>query len=240
MNATLTALLGSLLAMLTSKKFIAALVAIVVCLAGNLLGVDKAMIDRAYAALLVYVGAQGFADVGKGAVQSSAGKLAADGSPPVAGVASAFGRAIGGASLVLLIAAGAVLASSQPGCATTTGHAASAGISTAFDCEVAHFDEQLLADAKVFARAKVDQWLAGGARPSSAQIRADLAPVRSDLMKCAVAGAVVAALALLPAPATASRSLSVSPTAPELREAYEQARVELGWRSVRLPGGATI
>jgi len=57
-----------LLDLFTSKKFLAALTAIIVYIAGRFgFDVDTAVLDRIYAALLVYVGAQGIADTGKSA-----------------------------------------------------------------------------------------------------------------------------------------------------------------------------
>jgi hypothetical protein len=67
-----------LLDLFTSKKFLAALTAMVVYIAGRFgFDVDTAVLDRIYAALLVYIGAQGIADSGKGAAQVTAAAAAA-------------------------------------------------------------------------------------------------------------------------------------------------------------------
>lgn len=59
-----------LIDLFTSKKFLAALAAIIIYAAGRFgFAVDPATLDHIFAALLVYVGAQGVADVGKGAAQ---------------------------------------------------------------------------------------------------------------------------------------------------------------------------
>jgi hypothetical protein len=59
---------ATLLELLTSKKFLATVTAVVVYVAGRWgFDVDTAALDRIFAALLVYVGAQGAADVGKSA-----------------------------------------------------------------------------------------------------------------------------------------------------------------------------
>lgn len=64
---------STLLELLTSKKFIAAVSATIVVIAGRYgFDVDTTVLDRIYAALLVYVGAQGAADVGKSAAQIKA------------------------------------------------------------------------------------------------------------------------------------------------------------------------
>lgn len=61
---------ATLIDLFTSKKFLAALTAVVVYAAGRFgFDVDTAVLDRILAAFLVYVGAQGVADVGKGAAQ---------------------------------------------------------------------------------------------------------------------------------------------------------------------------
>lgn len=63
-------MLGAIRGMLSSKKFIAALVAIVVYVGGRFgLDLDPAAVGHAFLALLAYVGAQGIADVGKEAAR---------------------------------------------------------------------------------------------------------------------------------------------------------------------------
>ena len=57
----------------TSKKFLAALSAVILYLTGRFgFQLDPAALDRIFAALLVYVGAQGVADVGKSAAAINA------------------------------------------------------------------------------------------------------------------------------------------------------------------------
>lgn len=138
----------------------------------------------------------------------------------------------------LLTAAIAVLLC---GCATT-GPATAAGVIASIDCEAAHLDEDVLADARIFADAKVEQWLAGGARPSAAKIRADLAPVRSNLMRCAVAGAVAAAIELATSshPPAEKSVLAQAQAEIGLREAFGEARRKLGWGTIRLRDGEVI
>jgi len=72
----------TLLDLVTSKKFLTALTAIIVYVAGRSgFDVDTAVLDRIYAALLVYVGAQGIADNGKSAAQVAAGAAVASAGP---------------------------------------------------------------------------------------------------------------------------------------------------------------
>jgi hypothetical protein len=71
-----------LLDLVTSKKFLMALTAIIVYVAGRSgFDVDTTVLDRIYAALLVYVGAQGIADNGKSAAQVAAGVAVASAGP---------------------------------------------------------------------------------------------------------------------------------------------------------------
>lgn len=65
----------------TSKKFLAALTAVLVYVAGRFgFDVDTAVLDRILAALLVYIGAQGIADHGKSAELARAGTYGTFGS----------------------------------------------------------------------------------------------------------------------------------------------------------------
>jgi hypothetical protein len=62
---------ATLIELLTSKKFLAALAAIIVYVAGHFgLDIQPAALDPIWQVLVVYVGAQGLADIGKGAKQA--------------------------------------------------------------------------------------------------------------------------------------------------------------------------
>jgi hypothetical protein len=74
--------------LLTSKKFLAALTAIVVYIAGRFgFDVDTTVLDHIFTALLVYTGAQGVADMGKPAALATA-RAAASGPDSKIGGAS--------------------------------------------------------------------------------------------------------------------------------------------------------
>lgn len=82
--SSLSATLGDLLA---SKKFLATLAAGLVAWTAPIaqrlgLHVDQDTLDRAFLALLAYVGAQGLADFGKGATQVNATVRGAKATPP--------------------------------------------------------------------------------------------------------------------------------------------------------------
>lgn len=65
---------ATLIELLTSKKFLAALAAIIVYVAGHFgLDIQPAALDPIWQVLVVYVGAQGLADIGKSAKQASPG-----------------------------------------------------------------------------------------------------------------------------------------------------------------------
>lgn len=71
-----------LLDLFASKKFLTALTAIIVYIAGRFgFDVDTSVLDRIFAALLVYIGAQGIADNGKSAAQITASAAAASATP---------------------------------------------------------------------------------------------------------------------------------------------------------------
>lgn len=102
----------------TSKKFLAALTAVIVYVAGRFgFDVDTAVLDRIFAAFLVYVGAQGVADVGKGAAQvqeqATAARIASFGAPPAgleSGAVLRQAAPLGALALMLGLAAGSQLA----------------------------------------------------------------------------------------------------------------------------------
>jgi hypothetical protein len=96
---------SALFDLFTSKKFLTALTAIIVYVAGRFgFDVDTTVLDRIYGALLVYVGAQGIADNGKSAAQvTAAAAAAAVGTPAsTAPVVRPAGGGVAGAALVAL------------------------------------------------------------------------------------------------------------------------------------------
>lgn len=142
-----------------------------------------------------------------------------------------------GIPLALLL----ILGLSQACTQTQAGQAVSAGVVAAFDCE-ASLDPATMADAKNFAEAKVQAWL--GTAPVSlatlkAKILADLAPVKSNLGRCAIAGAlaVIAAIATpTPTSGTATSALVAGPDPVGVRAVFSSAARELGWAPVKVGG----
>lgn len=126
---------------------------------------------------------------------------------------------------------------------TQARQTAAVGVVSALDCEAAHLDAQAFADARTFAEAKVMQWLGGAAAPDSAKIRADLAPIKSDLGRCAIAAALAAATVLIkPVTPEAAISALASPTAAPaaVRAQFEIGARLAGWPPVQLAGGDVL
>jgi hypothetical protein len=189
----------ALLDLVTSKKFLAAVTAIAIYIAGRFgFDLDTTVLDRIYAALLVYVGAQGIADAGKAAAAIAAASaarpatVAASAAPPVAGgltgVAGVAGVA-GAAVLALAVIGGAALTACGPRTGAV-GHAV-------WDCTAPERAELVsvltpVLDSLIVAAASAD-----GSKIDLAPIRAALtrANLESDagvLLSCAVATAFAA------------------------------------------------
>ena len=127
------------------------------------------------------------------------------------------------------------------GCtATRARQTASVGVVAALDCEAAHLDAQMLADATTLASAEVQRWIGGGKAASTDAIKADLAPIKSDLGRCAITAALAAATVLVTStPGTAVSALAVGdPMA--TRAAFSVAARVLGWAPVRLADGSVL
>lgn len=132
------------------------------------------------------------------------------------------------------------------GCArgSTARQATAAGVVAALDCELLHVDGDVMADARLFADAKVQGWISG-VKPGDtaaleAKIAADLKPIRSDVGHCAIGGALAAATAVVTQqPGTAVSALSASDPV-QLRAAFAVAARAAGWAPVKVAGGAVI
>jgi hypothetical protein len=158
-------------------------------------------------------------------------------SAPKRGSEAGFARM----DLVFAIPAMLILAAGVWACASTLRSAAT-GTVAILDCEAANLNAQDLADATKLAEAEVQHWLAAGAAASTAAIKADLAPFKTDLSKCALAGALAAATsALTPSsqPGVAAQGLTDADPG-QLRVSFSASARQLGWPSVRLAGGPTL
>lgn len=141
----------TLIELFTSKKFLAALTAIIVYLAGRFgFDVDTAALDRIYAALLAYVGAQAIADHGKSAAQlktaalqpARSGRLVAsvELADPERTASSSLAldslRRGGGAPLLLVLLLGLCAGVMLPACSWTRAELRAGG-SALIDCAAA-------------------------------------------------------------------------------------------------------
>jgi hypothetical protein len=112
----------ALIELLTSKKFLAASAAVLIYVVGRSgLAIDPDTLDRIFAALMVYVGAQGIADVGKGAAVVNAAAKAQ--LPPVTlGIAPPppFEGSSTGIPGILILALVVGMTAMTPACAGST------------------------------------------------------------------------------------------------------------------------
>lgn len=126
--------------------------------------------------------------------------------------------------VVVLVAVFAMTA-----CSGSAGQRAPAGVKAFLDCETPHVDAAMLADAKALATAAASKWISGSGTIDAAGLRADAAPLKTDLLRCAfdaAMAALVTAVSATPgAPASSARAVdSVQVTA-----AWSSARAQLGW-----------
>lgn len=149
-------------------------------------------------------------------------------------------------SVMLMIAAAGVALCAAAGCTKAQARqTASAGAVAALDCESVHLDAKLEADLRALADAEVQHWIAGGASASTDAIEADLAPIRSDLGRCAIAAALAAATTLIapPAPVAGTAVSALSAAGPDpavVRDRFRIAARALGWAPVRIVGGDVL
>src|SRR6188474_2050121 len=144
----------ALLELFQSKKFLAACTAVIVYIAGRFgFDVDTAALDHVYAALLIYVGAQGLCDVGKSAALARAKSASTadeepepSSSPPSDGSGSV-------AMLMLAILAMGAIGTLATACETVRVRGA-AGAGAFIDCE-ADGIKQALPDLIPLARSAV-------------------------------------------------------------------------------------
>lgn len=222
--------------LITSKKFIATIVAIVVCVGGKIgLDLDPELLSQIFTALLVYVGAQGIADMGKSAAQAKAVSDNASTSTDLQAALKRMATRIP-TSLIAVVGAVALLqASCAPG-PSVGKPTLTTSLGAFLDCESVHLDDDAVADVRAFADDKVKEWSAGGARPSSAEVRELLSRLHSDLGRCAIAGAVAAATSIWKARASASATSESS----DLRGTFVDAARGLGWGPIRLRDGTIL
>lgn len=209
----------TLIDLITSKKFIAAISAIVIYVGGRFgTTIDPTVLDHIWQALLVYVGAQGIADIGKGAAQVQSPKPS-----------SAPGGQAGRISLTMLLALGVLSAAIGGavliGC-STAGQRAVSGIEAGVSCEEPNL-KAAAADLIPLALAELEHWISGSGQVDTTGLKADLAKIKSSAAQCAIDAAV--AILTTPMPAKPGAPASAAMPVGDLRGAYAGIRAELGW-----------
>lgn len=150
----------------------------------------------------------------------------------------------GTAVMFALLLLGALVAPALTACATTK-HAVAEGSAAFLECESAHLDAAALADAKAMASAELRHLLTGS-KLDTAALKADLAPLKSDLARCGWAAAIAAIGALFPQPSDPEGGVAVSALAaagPDPAQVRDQARLvmrDLGWPRIKAPGGPVL
>lgn len=123
------------------------------------------------------------------------------------------------------------------GMASCAARQRTSDVVTAFlECEAAELPADTLRDATALAISAISKWISGSGAIDTAGLVGDLAALKTNLGRCAMAAAVVA-WAGAPKPsaeAPMAAALAVDPAA--LRRAFTLARTEAGWPAVKIAG----
>lgn len=229
-------MLAALKDLFASKKFLAALTAVIVYVGGRFgFDVDPTILDRIFGALLVYIGAQGMADVGKSAALVARAQVVRAGGE----VPSLVRTGSAGAPIVLSLFLIGVGAMQLNGCSSLRSRSA-AGVQAVLDCEAPGIKASAAELAPLFEQALLAAIRGDGSVDTTA-LRNGASVIKTDLARCALAAAV--AVISTPDPTTTSaprNMLSARPPTPDpavLREAFIAMRVELGWAPMLVSGG---
>jgi hypothetical protein len=152
---------------------------------------------------------------------------------PVSEPRSADGKFGAGTTMIALFLLGMV--ATQPACSGTTGQRAANGTGAFLDCQSPNIDLGLLTEAKGVTKSALMKWFSGAGHVDTAGLKSEAAPLKSDLMRCAFDAAVAAWMT--PAKPSAIMAAGLEVDADELRAAYAQTRVELGWPVMKAAGG---
>jgi len=156
--------------------------------------------------------------------------------PPTVTATASRGTPTAATLAVLLLAGGVAM---QPACSSWRART-TAGVSAFIDCESPHIDAQLLADATALSKVAVMAAISGDGHADTAQLKADAAPLKSDLLRCGFAAAVAALATPVPKQPGAPAAAGVEVDGVQLRAAFAGARGELGWAPVKLAGGTVL
>lgn len=123
-----------------------------------------------------------------------------------------------------------LLAGPQVACSASAKGKEAAAAGAFLNCEAGQFPASTLGDATTLAIQVIVHEISGGGAVDANRLRADAAPLKSNLLQCAW-DAAVAALTAPPAPAKpgAPAAAAMAIDRDQLRAAWEDVRLELGW-----------
>jgi len=109
------------------------------------------------------------------------------------------------------------------------------GVGAFLDCAAANLPPDTLADATALASSELRHLISGSGMVDVA-LKADMTPLKTDLLRCAFTGAIAA----LEEPTTPSRDAFLVAKAGLARDAFLVAKAELGWGTVKPIGGGMM
>ena len=113
----------------------------------------------------------------------------------------------------------------------------SAGVSAFLDCEGEHIDAGLLSEAKAVSKSAISRWVSGDGHVDTAGLKAEAAPLKSDLMRCGFAAAIAALATPVAAQPGAPAAAGLEVDGAGLRSAFIAVRSDLGWAPLRVGNG---
>lgn len=157
-------------------------------------------------------------------------------SPPSSGPPTRAAGAVLSVLTVITVIVGGGLAAS---CAAARQRGGAA-VGAFLDCEAADIPPAMLKDATDLATQAVRNVISGSGSIDASQLKADAALLRSDLGKCALAGAIAAIATPVPTTPGAPAADPLEVDGAALRGAFARVRGDLGWAPVRLADGQVL
>jgi len=105
------------------------------------------------------------------------------------------------------------------------------GIGAFLDCEAAGLPQDTLADMTALASDEARHLISGTGEVDISRLKEDMAPLKTDLARCAMTGAIAA----LPAGGALR-----APSGPTLAQAFAEAKTQLGWGRIKPVGGEVM
>ena len=130
------------------------------------------------------------------------------------------------------------------GCATLRSDGA-VGAAAFIDCEALDV-AKLLPDLLPLAKAEVAKWIDGAGKVDTTGLKADLAGIKSDAPRCAIASAIDALATQAspppgsPAPMQPHAVVSTAGNGDQLRATFASVRGDLGWAPLHLANGRVM